>query len=300
MNIFETSDQKVSVIMNCFNAERFLKESIESVINQTYTNWELIFWDNQSSDNSATIVKSFADPRIKYFYAPTHTKLYEARNLAIQESEGKYIAFLDTDDLWHKEKLKKQIEILSSGKYPFVFSNYHLIDKNSVILKKAIRFGKKSGMITRELIRGYYIGILTVIFDRSLLQKNAENFNLNFNHVGDLDFFLRLSEENPFFYISEPLAQYRVHSSNLSTLKSLELLKELKVMIRVMESRPFYIEHTDYLADFRLFRKYLLLKKGIERGKKFSIVYLAFSMKNRFSLCLKLLILRLLRDLSFL
>ncbi|MCW7466223.1 glycosyltransferase [Leptospira levettii] len=281
--------------MNCFNAGPFLKESIESVINQTYTNWELIFWDNQSSDNSARIVKAFVDPRIKYFYAYKHTKLYEARNLAIQESKGKYIAFLDTDDLWHKEKLEKQVKILMKGEYPFVFSNYNLIDKNSNFLKKAIRFGKKSGMITRELIRGYYIGILTVVFDRSLLDKVGEKFNLNFNHVGDLDFFLRLSEGNAFYYSTETLAQYRVHGNNLSTLKSLELLKELKVLARQMSDRPFYKNHIDYLNDFVLYRKYLLLKKGLERGKKFSIIYLAISMKSRIDFFLKLLILRLIK-----
>ena len=83
----------VSVIMNCFNGELFLKESIQSVINQTYQNWELVFWDNRSKDKSAEIFKSYKDKRLKYFYAAEHTSLYEARNLAIKKSSGEFIAF---------------------------------------------------------------------------------------------------------------------------------------------------------------------------------------------------------------
>ena len=90
----------VSVIINCFNGEKYLSEAINSVLLQTYKNWELIFWDNQSSDRSAEIALSYDDPRIKYFYASKHTLLYEARNQAIEKSKGEFIAFLDVDDWW--------------------------------------------------------------------------------------------------------------------------------------------------------------------------------------------------------
>ena len=88
----------VSVIMNCHNGEKYLEESIQSVISQTYDNWELIFWDNRSEDKSSEIFKKYQDKRFKYFYANKHTSLYEARNLAIQKSTGDFISFLDTDD----------------------------------------------------------------------------------------------------------------------------------------------------------------------------------------------------------
>ena len=99
----------VSVIMNCFNGEKYLQDSINSVLNQTYRNLELIFWDNQSNDRSAEYVKSYDDPRIKYFYAPKHTLLYEARNHAIEKSIGEYIAILDVDDWWEVNKLELQL-----------------------------------------------------------------------------------------------------------------------------------------------------------------------------------------------
>lgn len=75
----------ISIIINCFNGERFLREAIDSVIAQTYSNWELIFWDNQSTDSTANIVRSYHDDRIRYFYAPEHTSLGEARNLALEK-----------------------------------------------------------------------------------------------------------------------------------------------------------------------------------------------------------------------
>ena len=99
----------ISIIMNCYNGEEFLKHAIKSVLSQTYKNWELIFWDNQSTDNSFKILKKYKDKRIKYFYAKKYTTLYEARNLAIKKSKGEFIAFLDVDDLWLKNKLEFQI-----------------------------------------------------------------------------------------------------------------------------------------------------------------------------------------------
>jgi glycosyltransferase involved in cell wall biosynthesis len=100
----------VSVIMNCYNGAKYLDESIQSVISQTYDNWELIFWDNRSEDKSSEIFKKYQDKRFKYFYANKHATLYKARNLAIEKSKGDFIAFLDTDDTWSKDKLNKNIE----------------------------------------------------------------------------------------------------------------------------------------------------------------------------------------------
>ena len=99
----------VSIIMNCYNSSLYLKEALDSVLNQTYNNWEIIFWDNQSSDKSAIIFKEYVDSRFKYFYAPTHTNLGEARKLAVQNSKGSWIAFLDCDDYWLLTKLAQHI-----------------------------------------------------------------------------------------------------------------------------------------------------------------------------------------------
>ena len=101
----------VSVIMNCHNGEKYLREAIDSVISQTYNNWELIFWDNHSTDKTSDIIKSYTDSRIYYHYSDTFTTLGKARNAAINASNGEIIAFLDADDIWLKEKLTKQIPL---------------------------------------------------------------------------------------------------------------------------------------------------------------------------------------------
>jgi len=93
--------------MNAFNGEKYLREALDSVLKQSYANWELIFWDNQSTDKSSEIFLSYDDDRLKYFYAPSHTPLYEARNYAVEKSEGEFLAFLDVDDWWLPTKLEQ-------------------------------------------------------------------------------------------------------------------------------------------------------------------------------------------------
>ena len=102
----------VSVIMNGFNSARYLAEALESLLAQTYSNWELVFWDNRSEDNSEDIVRSFADPRIHFHRADKRMPLAEGRNRAVERAGGKWIAFLDCDDLWLPQKLAMQIERL--------------------------------------------------------------------------------------------------------------------------------------------------------------------------------------------
>ena len=109
----------VSILMNCFNGEIFLREAIESVLKQSYKNWELIFWDNLSSDNSKKIFDSYNEKRFKYYLSDKHTILYEARNLAIKKAKGEFIAFLDTDDIWSKEKLSSQIKLFDNENHKF-------------------------------------------------------------------------------------------------------------------------------------------------------------------------------------
>ena len=113
----------VSIIVNCHNGEQYLAECIKSIIYQTYENWELIFWDNKSKDNSAEIFKSFKDHRFRYFISDKHTNLHEARNNALEKIKGDYIAFLDTDDWWTYNKLEKQVPFFENKEINLVYGN---------------------------------------------------------------------------------------------------------------------------------------------------------------------------------
>ena len=120
----------VSILMNCYNGEKFLEESISSVVNQTYSNWELVFWDNQSSDKSADIVKQFSDSRIKYFLSPDHTNLGNGRARAWKYLNGEFISILDVDDLWLPEKIEKQLPLFNNSDVGIVISNTKFISND--------------------------------------------------------------------------------------------------------------------------------------------------------------------------
>jgi len=109
----------VSVIINSYNGARFLEKSINSVLEQSYKNLEIIFWDNASSDNTKEKIKNISDKRLKLFFSKTFKKLYAAKHEAILNSNGKYLAFLDVDDWWRPDKLMKQINAMNHEKIIF-------------------------------------------------------------------------------------------------------------------------------------------------------------------------------------
>ena len=222
----------VSVIMNCHNGETYLKESISSLINQTYKNWELIFWDNFSSDSSKEVLMQFSDKRIKYYYTKNFTPLYEARNLAIKKTSGEFISFLDTDDVWLKNKISTQVNFFQKNKkFNIVYSNYYVLDQ--IKNKKYIKCKKNlnSGRITQDLLNNYTIGILTVCVKKKFFDK--QKFNKKYNIIGDFDFFVKLSKKNEIGYIKKPLCIYRIHTLNYSIKNLNEFKLELDHWIRI-------------------------------------------------------------------
>ncbi len=270
MNNNIIAEPNVSIIMNCYNGETFLNESIGSVLEQTYTNWELIFWDNQSQDKSSSIFKSFNDKRLKYFYAPEHTTLYKARNLAIENSRGNFIAFLDTDDLWKKNKLELQMKYFINPEIGLVFSNLWLLKKN----KKKIYTKKMldSGRIFNKLIDNYNVGIITTVIRKKFYLKLSKKFDERFSIIGDYDLFLRLSKKCLFKSIQEPLATYRLHENNLSNIKKGKEVEETEVWLK---------ENNLDLSDIQLKN----LKKKIDNKK-----FLNYKIDGNIMLSIKLLL----------
>ena len=232
----------VSIIMNCYNGEKYLEESLKSVINQSYQNWELIFWDNLSSDNSKKIINRFNEKRFKYFLSDKHSILYHARNQAIKKANGDFIAFLDTDDVWLKDKLLKQIKLFSDETIGLVYSNYWRYNKSSFLKKKRLASSKQlpSGFVTDSLLKEYSVGMLTVILRKKFLEENKDIFNTKFNMLSDLDFVLKFSKKHKFNCIQEPLAIYRQHEEQLQN-KNLE--KQVEQMLNwyeeIKESKEF-------------------------------------------------------------
>lgn len=229
-----TKQPFVSIIMNCFNGETYLKESINSVLNQTYKNWELIFWDNRSQDKSVEIFNEYDDKRLKYFRSNEHTTLYKARNLAIEKADGDFIAFLDTDDMWKENKLELQMYYFNNPEIGVVYSNCWILKKNKkkLYIKKTL----PSGKIFEQLVDDYNVGILTAIIRKKFYQKLIKKFDERFWITGDYDLFIRLSKICLFKAIQEPLALYRIHDKNLSKVSKGKELEESEIWLKENKS----------------------------------------------------------------
>jgi len=232
MQIDQKNHPLISVIVNCYNGETFLRDSIKSILNQSYKNFEVIFWDNQSKDQSASIYKNFKDERLKYYYAKKHTSLYEARNLAIKKAKGKYIAFIDTDDLWVKNKLLLQIKKFKNEKVCLVYSNYYILNQFTGLKKKFYKKILPEGIIYKKLLKNYFIGICTVVIKKKFFMKKNNLFNRRYNLIGDFDLFTRISKDNCFASIQEPLSIYRIHANSFSNQNYLLHINELKFWLK--------------------------------------------------------------------
>ena len=228
------SSPLVSIIMNCYNGEKYLKEAIDSVIAQTYHNWEIIFWDNQSEDSSAEISKSYDDDRIRYFLAPEHTRLGQARDEAISYAQGKYIAFLDVDDLWVDSKLKSQVETLESKNYGLLYSNAEIIfeDGRTNLYSK----NKKERFVLKEykdLGTNYDICISSVIVKSDVIANLGKLFDHELQVSEETELFLRIAALNTVFYESRVYAKYRMYKSSISWNKSEAFISDIEHIINI-------------------------------------------------------------------
>ena len=206
----------VSVIMNCHNGATFLKEAIQSILNQKYKRWELIFWDNNSTDNSAKIFKNFKDKRLKYFFRKKKVSLYESRNSAIKKAKGEFIAFLDADDLWLPNKLLLQIKKFKDPKVGLVYGKFLKVNDYSFLKRKQLITKKDlpEGYITNNLFRFYGVGLLTIVL-RKKFKNKKQNFKTQYNYLGDLDFVLRFSLKHKFAAVQKIIGIYRQHENQM-------------------------------------------------------------------------------------
>ncbi|NQV02785.1 MAG: glycosyltransferase [Bacteroidia bacterium] len=229
----------VSIIMNCYNGEKYLREALDSLLAQTYRNWELIFWDNQSMDRSARIFKSYEEPRFKYCYAPRHSKiLYEARNFALEKAHGEFIAFLDVDDWWEPEKLEKQVPLFADPGVGIVCGNFWHVDEIKHTKKIWIDWSVPTGRVLNDLLSHYFVGLVTLMVRRSAIEQLEYPCDPRFHIMGDFDLVIRLAVSWKVDFISQPVAFYRWHGNNESIAHSDRELFELEIWYSEMKEHP--------------------------------------------------------------
>lgn len=221
----------VSVIMNCYNSAQYLRETIESVLAQTYSHWEVIFWDNQSTDESAEIFKSYSDSRLKYFYAPVHAKLGQARNQAVMQAQGEWVGFLDCDDIWLPEKLEKQVAIIAEegDDLGLVYGQMLVLDNRSDSTSqwsgRMSKYAKKTllktlpeGRVFEPLLLLDFIPLVTAIV-RTDLYRDVGGVSGHFEMAEDYDLFVKIAELKKARAVQSVIGLYRIHQSNTSILK---------------------------------------------------------------------------------
>tara|TARA_B110000971_G_C20039322_1_gene516619 strand:- start:190 stop:1092 length:903 start_codon:yes stop_codon:yes gene_type:complete len=289
---------KVSVIMNCYNGNTFLREAISSILSQTYKNWELIFWDNQSTDDSKNIFKSYRDKRLKYFYSKKHTNLYDARNLAIAKSRGEILTFLDVDDIWLKNKLALQVSLFKDKNVNLVYGNYLI--KNQFTFYQKNKLGRQTklpnGFITNELLKDYCIGLLTIGIRKNAIKKYKKIFNPNYNLISDFDFVLNFSLKNKIKSTQSPVGIYRIHSKQQQKIL---FFKQAEDFCRWFSKIKKNI-HFNTLSNFSILKERAVFFKYIEDIRKknfFENLFKILKIKN-FKTKTKLLIILFFRNLA--
>ena len=230
----------VSIVMNCYNGEKYLQEAIDSVMAQTYKNWELIFWDNRSTSRSAEIFKSYNDTRLKYFLSPEHTDLGGGRAKAFQYLTGEFIAILDTDDIWLPKKLEKQVPLFEDPEIGIVISDTFFFNEKT---EKAL-YGKKlplTGSVFEKLMTNYFVSSETIVFRMSTALKLPRAFDPDFNFISDFDLVVRLSRISKLAFCPEVLAKWRVHEGSHTWKYPLTFVEEKErwIMKQIAEDPSF-------------------------------------------------------------
>ena len=294
MNNKNDNTRLVSILMNCYNGELYLSDAIDSIIGQTYQNWELIFWDNQSTDKSKAIFDYYNDSRLKYYFAPEHTALGVARERAFKHLSGDFIAVLDSDDIWFPEKLEKQLKLFIDRDVGIVISDAIFFNQ----FDERILYGEifpPEGKVFRELMTGYFVTLTTVMLRKSVVDKLEYGFDSDFSYIADFDIVLRVAKISKLAICKEVLAKWRVHSVSLSWKSSITFPKERELWIEkqinqdpiflnkyskeisILHSKNFLLMAIDALSNNNRKRAFrLILKTNFKNWYDYALLCLCF------------------------
>lgn len=253
----------VSIITPVYNCEKLLPKTIECVMNQTYKNWELLLVDDCTQDNSAKVIKEYIkkDKRIKYFKLEENSGAAIARNKALKESNGRFIAYLDADDLWKKEKLENQVKFMLDNNYAFTCTDYEKIDEDGNSLNKVIKIPAKVNYSL--FLRNTIIQTVGVMVDTNLVEKDLLVMP-NIRRRQDAATWCQLLKNGYDCYeCPENLSYYRVVSNSLSSNK-FKAVKMNWYWYRKIEKLPLWKACYCFIGyAFNAVKKRIYIKKQV-------------------------------------
>ncbi len=250
---------KVSIILNCYNGEKYLSDCLKSIKKQTYKNYELIFWDNCSTDKSKKIFKKYKDKRFKYFKSKKNTILSKARNLAIKKATGNWLAFIDCDDIWYRNKLYEFKNFLDLENMGVMFSDYYILKKKLIKSKKKVQ-----NNFFRELLLDNYIFFSSVLIKKDYFFETGM-CDEKLKHAEDYDILLKVLEKYDGLFINKRLIKYRIHDDNQSKHNKIESILE---SIYLIKKYIHYFQAKVGLIKLLVILIYHLIKFQWKRVKK--------------------------------
>lgn len=269
-----TKKPTVSVNICCYNGEKYLREALDSIINQTYKDWELVIINDGSTDSTESIIKEYIDRGypIVYHYQENHGLGY-SRNEALKRSSGEFIAFIDQDDIWMPEKLEKQIPIFEKDEeVGIVFCN--TIFFNDRGFQKAVykKWKPPRGRVFAELLSNYFLALPSVIIRKKSIETTGEWFDPTFKVIEEYDLFLRISYTWKIDYVDEPLAKWRMHHNSQTFSTPIIFSQEQERMLDKFQT-IFKDFHQNYFKEIIFVRSKIAIRYALveyEKGNKIS------------------------------
>lgn len=270
--------------MNCYNAEKYILDAIESLRNQTFKEWSLIVWDDASQDDTLKLVKKINDKRIRIFENNKHRGLGKGRISATRFLTGKYVSILDADDIFYNDKLEKQINILEKDEsIGLVTSWFQIINEKKDILKNT-KIKKERNQIIRDLYRENIFAHSSIIY-RKKFAENVGWYSGKLEYAQDYDLTLKLVNKFNFHVIDKPLVKIRSISTNMSSsekLKYVRVLEKIKILETNLEFNKNNLELKNILRETLKIENLKLLIIDFKKKSKISqvIKVLFFLIKN--------------------
>ncbi|MDC3106260.1 glycosyltransferase family 2 protein [Gammaproteobacteria bacterium] len=259
----------VSVIINVHNGEDYISDTLSSIFQQTFSDFELIVFNNSSTDSTMKILSTVLDPRLKVYESERFEPLYSARNLAMQKTNGDLIAFCDSDDLWLPTKLEEQVSTLNKTGDLIACTNFLILNERAAQKDYSWVFTGLPDQCNHDLIMNHpYIHMSSLMIDRRIFQEFGVYFNSKLTILGDMDFFVRALKYSNVSVINNFLTVYRYHEGNTGLLRFNELYTEGVELISNYRHDKTVIEPV--LSKFEKRIHWIFFRNEIEMKKKFS------------------------------
>lgn len=238
----------VSIVMNCHNGAKYLREAIDSIYAQHYQDWEIVFFDNASTDSSAAIAKEY-DSRLKYILNRSLVPLGAARKLAVEHAVGEWVAFLDTDDKWYPNKLSEQLSALKNTEYIACYAGIREITPGGEKIRDVYPM-HSSGNVLEGLLHQFDVNMVTPMFRKEIVCELGINFDPEITASEEYNLFVRISAKGKFLVQHKLLGEYRVSYGSLTDRQKAFWAKERRYTLNCLANENDNIR-SNYPAAFQ-------------------------------------------------